>query len=109
MGSSARGRYTMPKRNPKWDDFRLECPKCGLKETDDKNFIDTEVYCEDCGSHPAIRCPKCGDTHSRVWEDLVCAECGLILAYSKSLKCSRHPKARAIGWWSTLHRGRVDT
>lgn len=35
-----------------------QCPEC--KEVSDSTlWEETEVGCEDCGSHPALRCPKC--------------------------------------------------
>lgn len=40
--------------------MKLRCKECG-EVSFRKEWDDTEVGCEDCGSHPAIRCPKCGD------------------------------------------------
>jgi hypothetical protein len=40
------------------------CPNCKL---DSPEWIKSEVYCEDCGDHPAVRCPKCEETYDHVW------------------------------------------
>ena len=60
-------------------DLFLKCPKCGFKETTEEKFIDTEVGCEDCGSHSAIECPKCDKRYDHVYHGKVCGECGLLL------------------------------
>ena len=83
--------------------MKLEC-QCGFKETDEEKFRDTEVGCEDCGSHSAIECPKCGKCYDHVWGDAVCEECGLLMdsAYGP---CDLHPDANIISWWKDLKRG----
>lgn len=36
----------------------IECPEC--KEFSHHNeWVEAEVGCEDCGSHAAMKCPKC--------------------------------------------------
>lgn len=55
--------------------IKLRCPKCGFRETDKERFVDTEVSCEDCGSHSAIRCPKCNKDFDSIYEDGFCEEC----------------------------------
>jgi hypothetical protein len=29
-----------------------------------------EVYCEDCGSHPAVVCPECGEYFDMIYVEL---------------------------------------
>ena len=43
-----------------------KCPEC-LETTPVDDWQETETYCEDCGSHDARRCPKCGETFDHVW------------------------------------------
>ena len=83
--------------------FKIKCPKCGFRETDVEKFADTEVGCEDCGTHTAIKCPKCERYFEHVWHGDVCEECGLII----DGRCSDHPNAKVIKWWTTkgLNRG----
>jgi transcription elongation factor Elf1 len=35
-----------------------QCPECGYSSSPEE-FKACEVYCEDCGSHPAVECPQC--------------------------------------------------
>ena len=44
----------------------IKCPKCNdcFCHTDWK---ETEVECEDCGSHAAIRCPGCEEFFDHVY------------------------------------------
>ena len=50
---------------PTTEDSVVECPGChepsALRE-----WVDTEVYCEDCGSHSAMGCPKCDEEFDHV-------------------------------------------
>ena len=43
----------------------FKCPEC--KET--TTFYPTEVGCEDCGSHPAVRCDNCGEDFDDVYSE----------------------------------------
>ncbi len=44
----------------------LPCPECKA-HVPRAEWKDTEVGCEDCGSHAAIECPECGKTFDHVW------------------------------------------
>lgn len=47
------------------------CRKCGAT-TVMNTWRNTEVGCEDCGSHPAIACPECDEIYDMIhnnWED----------------------------------------
>ena len=46
----------------------VKCPECKelVKVSD---FIETESYCEDCGSHLAIECPKCSAIFDIIWSE----------------------------------------
>ena len=60
-----------------YDDLLVVCPECKEK-TPASEWPDhegTEVYCEDCGSHPGTACPKCDDRSDLVFCG-VCAYCG---------------------------------
>jgi hypothetical protein len=82
--------------------FRLKCPQCGFKETEEEQFIDTTVGCEDCGEHTAVECLKCGAVFDHVYYGYACVECGLINGYGN---CKEHPDARSVAWWHELGRG----
>ncbi len=45
---------------------RWRCPEC-LEWSDPDTWDDTESGCEDCGSHSAIDCPRCGERFDHVW------------------------------------------
>lgn len=47
-------------------DSKIICPDC-KNAFALKTWVDTEVYCEDCGSHAAIQCPGCGHAFDHVW------------------------------------------
>lgn len=48
----------------------LQCPKC--KEwTSHNEWEETEIYCEDCGSHLAMKCPKCKEYLDNVYSDRI--------------------------------------
>ena len=34
----------------------------------DDEWINTEVGCEECGSHSAKECPNCGEVYDSVWD-----------------------------------------
>lgn len=44
----------------------IQCPECN-KWSNHKKWIETEVYCEACGSHSGIQCPKCDEVFDHVW------------------------------------------
>ena len=46
-----------------------KCPQCGEWSLESE-WSEAEVYCEDCGSHPAARCPKCDEDADTVMCDL---------------------------------------
>lgn len=44
----------------------IQCPEC--KEWSNHNdWIESSVYCELCGDHSAIQCPKCDERFDHVW------------------------------------------
>jgi len=55
-----------------WDEINLNqefiCPNC-KNVSKVSEYIKTENYCEDCGSHSAIECPNCHKTFDNVWSD----------------------------------------
>lgn len=52
-----------------------KCPEC-KEETDFRRWEHTEVYCEDCGDHHAVRCPSCDESSDTVYHDeLKCGKC----------------------------------
>lgn len=43
----------------------IECPEC--RETSPlSEWRESEVGCEDCGTHAAMRCPRCGELFDHV-------------------------------------------
>jgi predicted amidophosphoribosyltransferase len=44
----------------------LACPECHAA-VPRIEWINTSVGCEDCGDHPAIECPECGEDFDHVW------------------------------------------
>jgi hypothetical protein len=42
------------------------CPECS-KSSVIEDWIETETYCEDCGSHDARQCPSCKESFDHVW------------------------------------------
>lgn len=53
-----------------------QCPDCEFigPEFEDNHpstsgqWIEVEVYCEDCGSHYASQCPQCHAVFDHVWD-----------------------------------------
>ncbi len=43
----------------------VTCPVCNLEDLG-KDWEETEVGCEDCGSHPAIKCPNCEEKFDHI-------------------------------------------
>ena len=43
-----------------------KCPDCGV-ESLVSEWEETEVFCEDCGSHPASRCPRCDEVFDEIY------------------------------------------
>lgn len=46
----------------------IKCPECG-EVTNEKEWTESEVGCEDCGSHSAMQCPECGHRIDMVFSD----------------------------------------
>lgn len=44
----------------------IKCPECN-EWTSIKEWKEGETYCEDCGSHYGIICPKCEEIFDHVW------------------------------------------
>jgi len=42
------------------ENSKVKCQFCG-KLSDNQDWEETTIFCEDCGEHPAIRCPKCDE------------------------------------------------
>ena len=42
------------------------CPECG-EASPIEEWQETEVGCEDCGTHDARKCPRCGEDQDHVW------------------------------------------
>lgn len=48
------------------DSCAIRCPDCGeLSPLAD--WQESEVCCEDCGSHAAMKCPRCSAKFDHVW------------------------------------------
>lgn len=48
-----------------------KCVHC-LAVVDEDGFIETEVECEECGSHSALECPECGYVYDLAYEEPEC-------------------------------------
>jgi len=46
-----------------------ECPHC-MKTSPLDEFDETEIGCEDCGSHEALKCPKCDELIDLVYNEM---------------------------------------
>jgi len=44
----------------------IKCHECA-EWSCHTDWTETVVYCEDCGEHSAIECPKCGEVFEHVW------------------------------------------
>jgi hypothetical protein len=44
----------------------LVCPECEDKSPTSE-WPDCDVYCEDCGEHVAVMCPRCEERFDCVW------------------------------------------
>jgi hypothetical protein len=42
------------------------CPECN-KTSAAERWLETEVFCDDCGAHDARQCPECGEALDHVW------------------------------------------
>lgn len=49
---------------------RIQCPTC-LAWADEHEWIDCEVYCEDCGEHMALQCPHCCEKFDEIYQQLL--------------------------------------
>ena len=36
----------------------VTCPECGKRRHESK-WVEADIWCEYCGSHPGIACPEC--------------------------------------------------
>ena len=45
---------------------QIQCPEC-KKWAHHSRWVETNVYCEDCGEHSAIECPNCHIRFDHVW------------------------------------------
>jgi ribosomal protein S27E len=43
----------------------VKCPSC-LETSPATEWEDTDIYCEDCGDHAAVRCPKCEEVFDTI-------------------------------------------
>lgn len=43
----------------------VQCPSCG-GWFPPAEWLETETYCEDCGTHQGCICPKCGDVFDSI-------------------------------------------
>lgn len=54
---------------PITEESLIECPEC--KEASPlSEWQESEVYCEDCGSHAAMMCPKCEERFDHVYQEV---------------------------------------
>jgi len=44
------------------------CPMCKMIGVA-ADFQKAEVYCEDCGDHPALRCRRCGESIDLIYRN----------------------------------------
>lgn len=63
-----------PEENLK-EGCELKCPECG-EWANHNNWDESEVGCEDCGEHMAIKCPNCDERFDHVWSPTF--ECRLV-------------------------------
>ena len=49
--------------------MKYKCPWCG-EESLKNEWEETEVGCELCGSHDALRCPRCKEDVDLIYSDL---------------------------------------
>lgn len=50
--------------------LKTVCKECGFIGATEQ-WIKTEVYCEECGSHSAEECPECGKTYDLCFDSRV--------------------------------------
>lgn len=48
------------------DGCELQCPECS-EWVNHKDWLESEVYCEVCGEHTALKCPECDERFDHVW------------------------------------------
>ena len=53
---------------PPTEGCAIQCPECG-KWTNHIYWIESEVGCEDCGSHAAMKCPHCDEEFDHVGQN----------------------------------------
>ena len=44
----------------------IKCPECG-EWSKHSHWIESEIDCEDCGTHSAMECPVCHERFDHVW------------------------------------------
>jgi len=44
------------------------CPEC-KEESKRSEWDNSEVLCDDCGTHPALVCPKCKEPIDQIFDD----------------------------------------
>lgn len=49
--------------------MKVKCPECG-EVSDEKEWREGEVFCEDCGSHISRVCPNCDEHIDTVYHEL---------------------------------------
>lgn len=47
----------------------LQCPECE-QWSEETKWEETEVPCDDCGTHSALKCPNCDEVFDIVFETL---------------------------------------
>jgi hypothetical protein len=55
--------------------MKIQCPECKAI-SDEEEWRESEVSCEDCGSHPSRVCPKCFEHIDTVYKELSDYEVG---------------------------------
>lgn len=56
-------------KTPDREVIAYACPECKQVSLA-SDWLDCEVGCEDCGSHPAKECPRCRDRIDLIYRDL---------------------------------------
>jgi hypothetical protein len=49
--------------------MKWRCKACGAVNPED-DWEETEVGCDDCGTHPARECPACGVVVDIIWSEV---------------------------------------
>lgn len=62
----------------------IQCPQCEVWISH-YEWLESEVGCEDCGSHPTMLCPECDAWFDHVWGPEFKVRTLLDKAYSKGV------------------------